>query len=205
MAIASNRLKAAAGLLAAALLAACSGTEQQGGPGGPMLADGTCAQLRADLNSMDKRGVPGMIDARNNGKKYGPQQDAEISRYNQVLDQYLGGQCASEQRYKSRGAPQAAAPSRSASITTGSVGSVKSQVRRKKPVDGDDVAAAPAENADAAAKPPVRKAKATGTTAATKAAATAGDAAAAPAPAPKTEAAPAPKTDSGLPPAPKYE
>lgn len=157
-----GRWKAAASLLMMAALAACSDTGPATGPSGQSLADGTCVQLRNDLNTMDKRGVPGMIDARNNGKKYGAQQDAEINRYNQVLDQYLGGQCASEQRYKARaGLPQAAptAPSGryAASLTTGSV--PKGQVKRRKPADEDEPvakqASAPAD--EPAAKPVVRR------------------------------------------------
>jgi hypothetical protein len=201
-------------LIVAAALAACSGTD---GPQQPaMLADNTCAQLRADLNSMDKRGVPGMIDARNNGKKYGAQQDAEISRYNQVLDQYLGGQCASEQRYKTKaGIPEKApsdrqASTQNASLTTGSL--PKAQVKRRKPVNDEDVASAPVEKAavyeeQAPAKPARRKStsgEAKSRTAAQPAAGTPASTAApaaAAAEAPVAAAIPA-KAESGLPSAP---
>jgi hypothetical protein len=137
-----GRWKITGGLMLAAALAACSGTEGPQGPG-PMLADNACAQLRTDLNAMDKRGVPGMIDARNNGKKFAPAQDAEISRYNQVLDQYLGGQCASEARYKQKaGIPQAspsgkrASADRASGVTTASIPA--NQGKRRKPVTDDD-------------------------------------------------------------------
>ena len=102
--------------MVAAVLAACSGTEgPQQGPG-PMLADNACAQLRGDLNAMDKRGVPGLVDSRNSGKKLAPAQDAEATRYNQVLDQYLGGQCASEARYKAKAGIPQSAPARAAAL-----------------------------------------------------------------------------------------
>ena len=139
----SGRWKTFGGLAIAAALSACSGTEGPQQP--PMLADGACSQLRADLNAMDKRGVPSMIDARNNGKKYGPAQDAEINRYNQVLDQYLGGQCASEQRYKQKMGGAASGGGRQAAVqrddvTTGSI--PKTQVKRRKPMSEEESAAA---------------------------------------------------------------
>lgn len=136
-----RRWMTAGGLLMVTALAACSGTEGPQGPG-PMLADNVCAQLRGDLNAMDKRGVPGLVDARNNGKKLAPAQDGEATRYNQVLDQYLGGQCASEARYKakagippSRSARRASADSDSDS-TTASI--PRTQVKRRKPVSEDE-------------------------------------------------------------------
>jgi hypothetical protein len=197
--------KIAASLAVAAALAACSGTEGPQAP--PQLADGTCVQLRADLNSMDKRGVPGMIDARNNGKKLGAGQDAEVNRYNQVLDQYLGGQCASEARYKQKaGIPQAAPVGRqsstySAGMTTGSV--PKTQVKRRKPINDEDDSS-PAEKAASAddqapAKPAKRKttrAASQGGASATKASVTPTSAASA-----APSATPA-KAESGLPVAP---
>lgn len=157
-----GRWKMASGLLMAAALAACSGTEgPQQGPG-PMLADNACTQLRGDLNAMDKRGVPGLVDSRNSGKKLSPQQDAEATRYNQVLDQYLGGQCASEARYKAKaGIPQSAPSSgRRASadsnpdVNTASLS--KPQVKRRKPTseDGEQAANSNEQNQD---KPARRK------------------------------------------------
>lgn len=174
----SSRLNLAGGLLLAAMLAACSGTEGLQGPG-PMLADNVCAQLRGDLNAMDRRGVPSMIDARNNGRKYGPQQDAEINRYNQVLDQYLGGQCASEQRYKAKAGiveGTSKGTSRRASVDgasgTTATGQQRVQVKRRKPVseDGDQAAVSneasdkveKAAAADSVQDKPVRR-KAAGT------------------------------------------
>ena len=156
-----GRWKTAGGLLMVAALGACSGTDGPQGPG-QMLADNACAQLRSDLNAMDRRGVPGLVDARNNGKKLAPQQDAEASRYNQVLDQYLGGQCASEARYKAKaGIPQKASPaSRRASADSedgvGTASLSKTQVRRRKPVSDDSEQAA-ATNEPSQDKPVRRK------------------------------------------------
>ena len=203
-----GRLKIAGGLLMAVALAACSGTDGPQGPG-PMLADNACAQLRADLNSMDKRGVPGMIDARNNGKKFAPAQDGEINRYNQVLDQYLGGQCASEARYKQKTGIQEKAPGSSRrasaeSVSGANTGSIpKTQVKRRKPVNDDDQSSVKREEKAATAdeaqqeKParrrPVRTSdqKATAATSSTTPSTTASI----PAPTPV-------KADSGLPTAP---
>jgi hypothetical protein len=163
-----GRWKMASGLLMVAALAACSGTEgPQQGPG-PMLADNACAQLRSDLNAMDRRGVPGYVDSRNSGKKLSAQQDAEASRYNQVLDQYLGGQCASEARYKAKaGIPQSAPSSgrRASSDSESGVSTAslsKPQVKRRKPVseDGEQAASSNDQNQD---KPVRRKSAAKGT------------------------------------------
>ena len=207
-----ERWKTVGSLMMVAALAACSGTDGPQSP--PMLADNTCAQLRTDLNSMDKRGVPGMIDARNNGKKLGAQQDAEVNRYNQVLDQYLGGQCASEVRYKQKaGIPQTQPSSgrqasrQDASLTTGSL--PKTQAKRRKPSDDEDQASAQPEKAavyeeQAPAKPARRKSASDQGTAKSKTAAkpaaseptaAAADASATPTPTPA-------KAESGLPTAP---
>lgn len=205
----SGRLKIFGGLAIAAALGACSGNEGPQQP--PMLADGQCSQLRADLNAMDKRGVPGMIDARNNGKKYGAAQDAEINRYNQVLDQYLGGQCASEQRYKQKmgiatpGSGRQAATGGSSDVTTGSI--PKTQVKRRKPMSEEEAAAAAVDmspgNYTGDDSKPRRKTASTSSTgaksakpAAPKATTASGDAAT-PAPTPA-----AVKAESGLPAAP---
>jgi hypothetical protein len=102
-----SKLSLVCSVLGLAALAGCSGSDPSGGPGFT-LSDNQCAQLRGELASMDKRGVPSLIDARSSGKtKFSPQQEADIGRYNQALDQYLGGQCASEQRYKAKGMPKA--------------------------------------------------------------------------------------------------
>ena len=150
-----GRWKMASGLVIAAMLAACSGTEGPQGPG-PMLADNACAQLRGDLNAMDSRGVPGLVELRNAGKKLAPAQDAEATRYNQVLDQYLGGQCASEARYKAKaGIPQSTPGSgRRASVNDGADVSTasltKTQVKRRKPMseDGEQAAASNEQSQD---------------------------------------------------------
>ena len=190
------------GIAIAAALSACSGTD---GPSqAPMLADGACGQLRNELNAMDKRGVPSMIDARNNGKKYGPQQDGEINRYNQVLDQYLGGQCASEVRYKQKaGIPltsgkQASVPG----VTTGSLS--KTQVKRRKPVDDDEgiTPASATSDEQLAPKPTRRKSTAAQTAGKDKPdSKPAAETAAAPAAAAAPPATPI-KAESGLPAAP---
>lgn len=200
-----GRWKIVGGMMIAAGLAACSGTEGPQAP--PMLADNACAQLRSDLNTMDKRGVPGLVDSRNNGKKLSPQQDAEASRYNQVLDQYLGGQCASEVRYKAKaGIPQAApserrASAQSAGMSTGSI--PKSQIKRRKPADDDDTAAVTEKSekveksvyTEEPAKSAKRKTSSTTSKAKTASTPAAASDTAAPAPTPV-------KAESGLPSAP---
>jgi len=79
-------------LVAVAALAGCAGGGATGGPGAK-LAGNQCTNLRAELNKMDSRGVPSLIEAKSAGKKMSAQQDGDISRYNSLLEQYLKGQC----------------------------------------------------------------------------------------------------------------
>ena len=82
-----------ASVAAVMLLAGCAG--EGGGAGGPgaKLASNQCGSIRGELNKMDSRGVPSMIEAKTSGKRMSAQQDGEISRYNSLLEQYLKGQC----------------------------------------------------------------------------------------------------------------
>jgi hypothetical protein len=104
-----RRAAFASSILVLAALAGCG--DPTYGPQAS-IADSQCASLRKELNAMDAKGVPSLIERKNNGGKLSAQQDAEVSRYNSVLNSYLGGQCASDARYKANQGRR---------ITTGSV------------------------------------------------------------------------------------
>ena len=84
-------------LLIAAALSACS--DPTSGPAAS-LADGQCSSLRKELNGLDARGVPSLIERKNSGGRLSADQEASVERYNSVLNSYLGGSCASDVRYK---------------------------------------------------------------------------------------------------------
>jgi hypothetical protein len=42
---------------------------------------------------MDGRGVPSKVEASTRGQKLNPQAQADVDRYNQLLNYYLGARC----------------------------------------------------------------------------------------------------------------
>lgn len=104
-----RRASVASSILVLAALTGCG--DPTTGPQAS-IADSQCVSLRKELNAMDARGVPSWIERKNNGGKLSAQQDAEVSRYNSVLNSYLGGQCASDARYKANQGKK---------VTTGSI------------------------------------------------------------------------------------
>ena len=75
------------------MLAGCAGEGGGGNGPGAKLASNQCGSIRGELNKMDSRGVPNLIEAKSSGKRMSAQQDGDISRYNSLLEQYLKGQC----------------------------------------------------------------------------------------------------------------
>lgn len=76
---------------ASTVLAGCasqSGPTQIGFAG-----DSSCQSTRAELNKLDRMGVPSKIEAHSAGKRMSPESMAQINRYNGLLEQYLGNQC----------------------------------------------------------------------------------------------------------------
>jgi hypothetical protein len=67
------------------------------GPGPPgamaMPAGQTCQSLRAELTKLDAKGIQSKYDALNRGQRLSPAAQADVDRYNQLLNQYLGAQC----------------------------------------------------------------------------------------------------------------
>jgi hypothetical protein len=78
-----------------ALLAGCAAEGKAGGdPGARPLPTGmTCQSVRSELNALDARGVPSKVEAVSAGRKVSDKDRADASRYNQLLNYYLGGRC----------------------------------------------------------------------------------------------------------------
>ena len=75
-----------------------AGCAAQGAPGGdpgarPLPPGQSCQSIRADLNKLDSRGVPAKVEAASAGRKVSAQDKADVDRYNQLLNYYLGGRC----------------------------------------------------------------------------------------------------------------
>lgn len=84
--------------LALAVALALAGCAQGGATGGdpgarPLPPGQTCQSIRGELNSLDGKGVPSLIERRQAGSKLNPQQNALADRYNELLNYYLGGRC----------------------------------------------------------------------------------------------------------------
>lgn len=82
----------------AALIAALGGCAQQSSSGGdpgarPLPPGQSCQSIRAELNKLDARGVPSKVEAVTSGKKVSPADKADVDKYNQLLNWYLGGRC----------------------------------------------------------------------------------------------------------------
>lgn len=83
-------------VIAAAALGGCAGntSSPNGDPGArPLPAGQTCQSIRGELNKLDGKGVPSLIERRQAGSKLNPAQNAEADRYNELLNYYLGGRC----------------------------------------------------------------------------------------------------------------
>lgn len=92
------RVRGHAGLLAfaaAVALGGCAGNNSGGsGPPAASLPSGqTCQSIRAQLNRLDARGVPSLIESANAGRKLGPAQREQVDEYNRLLGYYLGARC----------------------------------------------------------------------------------------------------------------
>lgn len=89
--------KSVAGVMvAAALLAGCAneGGNDNGDPGArPLAAGQTCQSVRGELNKLDSKGAQSKVEAASQGKKLKPADQAEVDRYNELLNQYLGARC----------------------------------------------------------------------------------------------------------------
>lgn len=82
-------------LAATAALAGCAAQgATYGDPGARALPAGqSCQSIRAELNRLDSRGVPSKVEAASRGQKLNPQSQADVDRYNDLLNYYLGARC----------------------------------------------------------------------------------------------------------------
>jgi hypothetical protein len=80
---------------AAVILSACADTSgNNGDPGSIPLASGqSCGSVRQELDKLDRKGTQGKVEAATAGKKLAPAAQADVDRYNQLLNQYLGARC----------------------------------------------------------------------------------------------------------------
>ncbi|MBX9589109.1 MAG: hypothetical protein K2X43_07385 [Hyphomonadaceae bacterium] len=86
-------LVAVAGL---ALLAGCAegGGSTGGDPGAiPLAAGQSCGSIRGELDKLDRKGTQSKVEAATSGKKLPPAAQADVDRYNSLLNQYLGARC----------------------------------------------------------------------------------------------------------------
>src|SRR5215510_9433136 len=88
------RVVVLAGALAALAGCAEDGGAYGGDPGArPLAAGQTCGSIRQELNRLDSRGTQAKVEAATQGKKLAPAAQAEVDRYNDLLNQYLGARC----------------------------------------------------------------------------------------------------------------
>jgi hypothetical protein len=81
-------------LTAAVAVAALAGCAENGGPAATPLAPGqSCGSIKQELDRLDASGVRAKAEAAGQGKKLPPAQQAEVDRYNSLLNQYLGARC----------------------------------------------------------------------------------------------------------------
>ena len=93
---ASRTVFSVAAAVALAALAGCAeGDNNFGGdPGATSLAPGqTCGSIRAELDSLDRKGTQAKVEAASAGKKLSPKDKSDVDRYNSLLNQYLGARC----------------------------------------------------------------------------------------------------------------
>ena len=78
-----------------ALMQGCGGgSEGYHDPGPRALPSGeSCQSIRAELNHLDSKGVPAQVERASSGGKLSASQRADVDKYNQLLNQYLGARC----------------------------------------------------------------------------------------------------------------
>jgi hypothetical protein len=77
-------------------LAGCAGdgVSSGGDPGAMAMPAGqSCQSVRAELNKMDGTGIQGKFETLNRGQKLSPAAQADVDKYNRLLNTYLGARC----------------------------------------------------------------------------------------------------------------
>ena len=69
-------------------------TDNYGDPGArPLPVGESCDSIRHELNRMDSQGVPAQVERANSGGKLSASQRANVDKYNELLNDYLGARC----------------------------------------------------------------------------------------------------------------
>jgi hypothetical protein len=77
-----------------AMSGCASGNAAGGDPGAiAMPAGSSCQTVRGELNKLDSKGTPSRVEQSTRGGKLAPAQQAEVDRYNYLLNLYLGARC----------------------------------------------------------------------------------------------------------------
>ncbi len=82
-------------LASCAGLAGCANESKTGGDPGarPLPAGMSCPSIKVEMDRLVGRGVQGLIEGRQNGRKLTPTQTSDADRYNELLSLYLGARC----------------------------------------------------------------------------------------------------------------
>lgn len=86
----------AAVCVAGVALSGCASSNAAGGgdPGAIAMPSGnSCQSVRTELNRLDSKGTPSRVEAAGRGARLAPAQQAEVDRYNYLLNLYLGARC----------------------------------------------------------------------------------------------------------------
>lgn len=77
-----------------AAVAGCAGAGAGGDPGAKSLPMGqSCQSIRGELNRLDSKGVPALVERAGSGGKLSAAQRSDVDSYNNLLNQYLGARC----------------------------------------------------------------------------------------------------------------
>ncbi|MGI9422205.1 MAG: hypothetical protein ACR2PA_03360 [Hyphomicrobiaceae bacterium] len=78
--------------IVAVMLSGCAGGPSAGG-GMALSSGGSCKSIKRELGRYEARGVHMRADAAGRGKRLSSKQQAEVQRYNDLLNSYLSNQC----------------------------------------------------------------------------------------------------------------
>jgi len=90
----SSALLMTSAIATATALSGCASNHNGNGPQGrPLAAGESCRSIRAELRTMDNRGVPSKVERLNAGKSLSARDRKLAERYNRLLNDYLGARC----------------------------------------------------------------------------------------------------------------
>ncbi len=87
-----RQFAAFAGVAGTLAFAGCSSNYDPGAKSG-VRDTASCRETRIELDRLDAKGVPAQMEAANAGKKLSSKQQANVDRYNRLLQVYLGSRC----------------------------------------------------------------------------------------------------------------